>query len=88
MEFHGLPWWNWTLQGIGVVASYVGAELNARLDIRGFYVWLFSNVVLFALHAASGLWLLCILDAGYFRLNILGPMHWKRKKAGPSPVVD
>jgi hypothetical protein len=55
MNVRDLPWGNWGLQAAGVVSSYVGAELNSRLDIRGFRIWLFSNVLLFVLHALSGL---------------------------------
>ena len=81
MEFYGVPWWNWLLQAIGLVSSYAGAELNSRLDFRGFYIWIFSNIVLFVLHATSALWLLCLLDVGYLRLNLRGILHWKRQLA-------
>lgn len=73
-----LPWWNWTLQALGLLSSYVGAELNSRMDIRGFYVWILSNIVLLVLHAASGLWVLCVLDVAYFRVNVRGIAHWHR----------
>jgi hypothetical protein len=78
-----LPWWNWTLQALGLVSSYAGAELNSRMDIRGFYVWMFSNIVLFVLHAASGLWVLCVLDMAYFRVNVRGIAHWHRAMSLP-----
>ena len=73
-----LPWWNWALQTLGLVTSYGGAELNSRMDIRGFYVWMFSNIVLFVLHATFGLWVLCVLDLAYFRVNVRGIAHWHR----------
>jgi hypothetical protein len=88
IEFYGLPWWNWCLQGVGVSLSYAGAVLNARLDIRGFRIWLISNVALFVLHAFSGLWLLCALDAAYFRINLMGLRQWRRKDQTPAPGVD
>jgi hypothetical protein len=78
IEFHGLPWWNWALQAIGVSTSYAGAVLNARLDVRGFYIWFFSNVTLFLLHALTGLWLLCLLDVMYFRINMISARTWKK----------
>jgi hypothetical protein len=55
--------------------------MNARMDIRGFYVWRVANVVLFSLHALSGLWLLCILDIAYFRLNTTGIKKWNVEKS-------
>jgi hypothetical protein len=56
--FHGIPWWNWALQLFGLVSSYIGAVMNSRLDVRGFYVWLFSNSVLLVLHVIAGCGLL------------------------------
>jgi len=79
--FHGLPWWNWALQGLSLVSSYAGAELNSRMDIRGFYVWLCSNLTLLVLHIASGLWLLALLDVAYFRLNLYGILRWKQARS-------
>ena len=72
-----LPWWNWTLQIVGLVASYLGAELNARKRVTGFYVWLVANVVLFCVHCASGIWILAVLDVLYFRINLMGIRKWK-----------
>jgi hypothetical protein len=83
MSFHGLPWWNWALQGVGLVTSYVGAELNSRMNVRGFQVWMASNVCLFVLHAISSLWLLCVLDALYLRLNFRGVSRWRRLQPRP-----
>jgi nicotinamide riboside transporter PnuC len=74
----GLPWWNWALQGAGLASSYVGAELNSRLDIRGFHVWIISNVTLVVVHAVSGLWLLCLLDVAYFWINLQGILRWRK----------
>ncbi len=72
-----LPWWNWSLQLLGLVSSYIGAELNARRQVQGFYVWLLANVALFVVHVASGLWALAVLDLAYFRINIRGIRHWR-----------
>ena len=80
LSVHGLPWWNWALQGAGLVSSYLGAELNSRMDIRGFYIWLASNVTLVVLHAASGLWLLCLLDVAYVRINLHGIARWRKAR--------
>jgi hypothetical protein len=40
----GLPWGNWVLQCAGIVASDMGAKFNSKLDIRGVYAWLVSNM--------------------------------------------
>lgn len=74
-----LPWWNWALQAVGLVASYVGAELNARLRVEGFHVWLVANVALFVVHVSSGLWALALLDVLYLRINFLGMRKWKQQ---------
>lgn len=76
MILHGLPWWNWLLQGVGVVLAYVGAELNSRLDIRGFKVWIAANIALFILHVISGLAILAALDVIYIRLNVRSIQRW------------
>ncbi len=78
MSAHTLTWWNWTLQGIGLVTSYLGAELNSRRDIRGFHLWLLSNAALVIVHAVSGLWLLCLLDVAYVSVNIHGIVRWRK----------
>ena len=78
---HSLPWWNWALQVIGLLASYVGAEMNARMRVEGFYVWLLANVTLFAVHVSAGLWALALLDLLYLRINLTGIRRWRR--AGP-----
>jgi nicotinamide riboside transporter PnuC len=73
-----VPAWNWTLQAIGVVFAYLGAEFNARLRIEGFFLWLASNVALAVLHALTGLWLLLVLDVLFFRVNLIGIRRWSR----------
>ncbi len=75
----GVPWWSWVLQAIGVASSYVGAELNARMRVEGFYVWLVSNLVLLIVHVTSGLWELALLDVLYFRINLVGIRHWRAR---------
>jgi hypothetical protein len=70
-----VPAWNWGLQGLGVVTGYVGAELNARMRIEGFFLWLVSNVALGLLHAFTGQWLLLVLDVLFFRVNLVGIRH-------------
>ena len=71
-----VPLWNWALQAVGLATAYVGAELNARQWIEGFHIWLASNLALGILHAATGLWLLLVLDLLFLRVNILGIRSW------------
>jgi nicotinamide riboside transporter PnuC len=77
-SFEAVPAWSWALQAVGLATAYVGAELNARQRIEGFHVWLASNVALAALHAASHLWLLLVLDLLFLRVNVLGIRRWRR----------
>lgn len=83
-SFNAVPAWNWALQAVGLLTAYVGAELNTRMKISGFYVWLVSNVTLAALHAATSLWLLLILDLLFFRVNLMGIRRWKAKHPASS----
>jgi nicotinamide riboside transporter PnuC len=79
--FLAVPAWSWALQAVGLATAYVGAELNARMRIEGFHVWLASNVALAILHAASSLWLLLVLDVLFFRVNALGIRKWRQQAA-------
>ena len=76
-----VPLWNWALQAVGLTTAYIGAELNARQRIEGFYVWLASNVALGVLHAATGLRLLFVLDLLFMRVNIIGMRRWSTRSA-------
>lgn len=80
-----VPAWNWALQAAGLVTAYVGAELNARMKISGFVVWLASNVTLALLHAATGLWLLLVLDVLFFRVNLIGIRVWAKDRPHQVP---
>lgn len=80
-----VPAWNWALQAVGVVTAYIGAELNARMKISGFAVWLASNVTLAVLHAATGLWLLLVLDVLFFRVNLIGIRVWANERPHQVP---
>ena len=76
--YHGLPYWNWALQVIAVVTSYYGATLNMRMDVRGFYVWIVSNLCLVTIHLVSHLWILACLDVLYFQINVRSIIRWRR----------
>ena len=86
MNIHGLPWWIWLLQAIGMALAYLGAELNSRLDARGFRVWIAANIALFVLHIISGLMLLGILDLLYIRLNARAIQRWHAAPKQTNPV--
>jgi hypothetical protein len=77
LTLDGLPLWNWILQAAGLITSYIGAELNSRAKRSGFAVWISSNVILGTIHAASGLWLLLVLDVLYVRINVAGLRRWR-----------
>ena len=85
-SFEAVPAWSWALQAVGLATAYVGAELNARQRIEGFHVWLASNVALAALHAASHLWLLLVLDLLFLRVNVLGIRRWRRDARAASAL--
>jgi hypothetical protein len=81
-----VPAWNWGLQGIGVLAGYAGAELNASMRIEGFFLWLASNIALGLLHAFTGQWLLLVLDVLFFRVSLLGIRNWARERPETLPA--
>lgn len=85
-DFYAVPGWNWMLQAVGVITAYVGAELNARMRIEGFALWLLSNVTLSILHGLTGLWLLLVLDVLFFRVNLLGLRRWSRDRPDSLPL--
>lgn len=76
-----VPAWNWALQFVGLVAAYAGAELNARMRVEGFYLWIVANITLGVLHALAGMWLLLLLDILFTRVNFVGIAHWRRRAA-------
>lgn len=81
LELGGTPLWNWFLQALGLASSYAGAELNARMKVSGFYIWIGSNICLGILHAASGLWGLLLLDLLFFKVNCQGIARWRERTA-------
>ncbi len=82
-----VPSWIWFLQMAGFTTAYAGAELNARMRIEGFYLWLVSNLALAAVHAHAGLWLLLLLDLFFLRVNLRGATRWARQAHGPGRRV-
>jgi hypothetical protein len=73
------------LQVIGVITGYVGAEMNARMRIEGFFLRVARNVALGVLHACTGLWLLLVLDGLFVRVNLVGIRHWSRERPNAFP---
>lgn len=86
-QFEGIPTWSWILQSIAIFTQFLGAELNARLKINGFYVLMIANITLAIIHIISGLWIVLILDVLYFRINIRGLRTWGAKKPDSVPLL-
>lgn len=87
-QFEAVPAWSWCLQFISLISQFVGAELNARRKIVGFYILMFANITLIIIHFTSSLWVLLILDLLYLRINIRGVRHWgSLNPASVGPVV-
>lgn len=83
--FLAVPAWNWLLQGVGVLTAYVGAELIAHMRIRGYYLWVVSNLALGTLHAITGFWLLLVMDLLFLKLSIRGILRWARQFPDQAP---
>lgn len=73
------------LQVNGVITGYVGGEMNARMRVEGFFLWLARNVALGVPHAFTGLWLLLVLDVLFVRVNLVGIRHWSRERPKAFP---
>lgn len=84
-DIHGTPVWNWALQLLAFGTAYRGAQLNSKMKISGFYVWMVSNVALGILNAYAGLWLLFVLAVLFFRINVLGTLHWAEEHPEQCP---
>jgi hypothetical protein len=86
MNLSNTLFWNWALQIAAVSASFVGAFLNARQDVRGFRIWIFSSAILLAIHVKSRLWVLCGSDVIYAGICLQGIHVWKTKPISPAGV--
>lgn len=85
LELYGLPLWNWALQAVGLVAAYIGAELNAQMRLSGFYAWTIGNCALLNVNALAGLWLLVVLHVLYLRINAKGVVTWSKRFPDQAP---
>jgi len=74
------------LQGLALLSGVVGAILNAKLKVSGFYFWLISNAVLLLLAMLHGLYGVAILQLFYAVTCIFGIRYWQQqpKIAHPS----
>lgn len=73
-----VPVWNWLLQACGVSLAVAGAYENAKGKIRGFHLWIASNVFMAVLHAQAGLWGLLALDFVFTLINLKGMKAWQK----------
>ena len=60
-------------------ASLVGAWLNARKRIEGFYVWGVTNIVWILYFVMQEQWALACLFAAYLAICVHGIVVWRRR---------
>jgi nicotinamide riboside transporter PnuC len=69
-----MPWWTWIITG----ASLIGTVLNARKNIKCFYIWLGSNSAWAIYDFTIGEYSQAALFAIYVGLAIYGIREWKK----------
>jgi nicotinamide riboside transporter PnuC len=68
------------IQILAMLFGMVGAILNARMNILGFVLWLFSNILLLAIALQHGLYPVALLQLFYAVTCVYGIVTWKRKR--------
>ena len=58
--------------------SVLGAVLNARKDIKGFYIWLGANTGWIAYNIVIGEYALAVLFVVYNVICVYGIRQWRR----------
>jgi len=66
----------WIISGI----SIIGAILNSKKDIRGFYFWIVANVAWVIIDFMKGIPAQSILFIIYTGITIFGIYQWKKEK--------
>lgn len=66
------------LEMIGVVLAMIGQLFVARRNVKGFYVWIFSNVALMAFAAANVHWWMVALYAFFLCSSIYSIWYWQK----------
>lgn len=85
VQFYGVSVWSWMLQFFGMVLSLVAADLNARLNVKCFFLWILGGSMMIGVHIMSGLWLLLIMDFIYLNINYRGLKRWAKEKPEDMP---
>lgn len=60
--------------------SILGAVLNAKLNIKGFYVWVIANLLWVAYDIYLGAYAQAALFCVYTGISIWGIKKWREKK--------
>ena len=61
------------------VLSLLGAVLNAKGRISGFYIWIVANVGWVIVDLSHGLYSQAILFAVYTMISVYGIIQWSRR---------
>jgi nicotinamide riboside transporter PnuC len=69
-----------TFSWIFVVIAIIGGIFNARKNIVGFYIWLFSNTGLAILNFVAGMPAQGILFIVFTITTIYGIHEWRKRK--------
>lgn len=67
---------------IATLIALLGVWLNNRRRRACFALFLISNAITFALHAAAGMWPLGARDAAFFLMAIHGWRLWAAQSSG------
>ncbi|MCA3000373.1 MAG: nicotinamide mononucleotide transporter [Rhodocyclaceae bacterium] len=68
------------IQLLAMLFGMVGAILNARMNILGFVLWLFSNILLLVIALQHGLYPAALLQLFYAVTCLYGIVTWMRKR--------
>jgi len=69
-----MPWWTWLI----TAGSLLGAVLNARKSIKGFYIWVGANVAWVIYDFSIGEMSQAVLFLAYTGITIYGIMQWRK----------
>lgn len=63
----------------GTALALIGAFLNSRASIKGFYYWCAANVLLMVFAWMNRHWGILILYGVYQVVNVIGIITWRKK---------
>lgn len=67
------------IQVVGVSSALVGNRLINRMDIRGQYLWVVSNIILTGVHISASLYLPAVLQFCFLLMTFDGIRLWRKK---------